>query len=216
MKIMIAVPINRPVEFRVFESFVRLANWRGKHDYYFAFTQNSLVYDGRETLVQQFLQSDAEALMFIDSDMTFHPVSIEELEAHKMPIVSAKAFKRVPPYQPCFYSTVDVDSDGQVYLESPVEYGEGLLPVKGVGMACCLIRREVFEKIEAPYFFPTKNLGEDLSFCKKVTDAGIPIYVDTRWQFGHLAQVEILEEHFQKIYQEHKKNGTLEKLFVGA
>ena len=57
LKIFVAVPMNRPVEFRTFESFVRLANLRGVHEYMFAFTQNSLVYDARETLVDQFLKS---------------------------------------------------------------------------------------------------------------------------------------------------------------
>jgi len=35
IKIMIGIPMSRPVEFRVFESFVKMANQRGHHEYMF-------------------------------------------------------------------------------------------------------------------------------------------------------------------------------------
>jgi hypothetical protein len=214
LNIMVAVPMNRPVEFRTFESFVRLANLRGVHNYCFAFTQNSLVYDARDTLVDQFLKSGCDAIMFIDSDMVFHPQSVEILSAHNKPFVTAKAFKRVEPYQPCFYNKVELLEDGQAYLESPVEYPVGLLQIQGAGLACALIRREAFEKIEAPYFFPQKNLGEDLSFCLKLKNAGVEMYVDLSLQFGHLSQTVVLEEHFKKAYEQNKEMQTTKKLYV--
>lgn len=214
MKIMIAVPMNRPIEFRVFESFIKMANMRGKHEYMFALTQNSLVYDARETLVDQFLKSKCEAIMFIDSDMTFHPRSIEILESRNKPFVTAKAFKRVSPFQPCFYTKIEMLEDGKVYLESPVEYGEGLLRIDGCGMACCLIRRSCFDNIEKPYFFPKNGLGEDLTFCFKLKNANVEMFVDTTIQFGHLAQVEIFESDFIKIYNENKANKKEDLLYV--
>lgn len=206
MDIMIGVAIHRPIEFRVFESFIRIANLRGKHDYHFTFVQNSLVYDARETIANALLDSKCEALMMIDSDMTFHPQSIEFLERHKKPFVTAKAFKRVEPYQPCFYTKVE-KKDNQWYMESPIEYSEGLLPIQGAGMACCLIRREVFEQIDKPYFFPEKNLGEDLTFCQKLKEKNIEMYVDTTLQFGHLGWKEVLEKDFQEYYVKHKNDG---------
>lgn len=215
MKIMIAVPMNRPIEFRVFESFIKLANYRGEHEYMFALTQNSLVYDARETLANHFLNSECDALMFIDSDMTFDPRSVEFLARHNKPFVTAKAFKRVSPYQPCFYNKIEILKDGQCYLESPVEYGEGLLKIEGAGMACVLIRREAFEAIEKPYFFPEKGLGEDLSFCLKLKNAGVEMFVDTTLQFGHLAQVEIFEKHFKEIYEANKDKDKNKKLYAG-
>jgi GT2 family glycosyltransferase len=206
MKIFVAVPLNRPIDFYAFESFVRLANFNGKHEYQFGFTQNSLVYEARETLVEQFLKTECEAIMFIDSDMVFDHRSIEYLESHNLPMVTAKAFKRVPPYQPCFYTTV-TEKDGLPYLESPVEYGIGLLEIQGCGMACVLIRREVFTKIQQPYFFPQKHMGEDLSFCLKVKEAGVKMYCDTSLQFGHISNEPIFEHHFQNLYKKAKAEG---------
>jgi len=206
MDIMVGIAIHRPIEFRVFESFMRLANLRGKHNYHFTFVQNSLVYDARETIANNFLSSHCESLMMIDSDMTFHPHSIELLARHEKPMVTAKAFKRIEPYQPCFYTKIDI-SGKEPHMESPIGYGEGLLPIAGCGMACVLIHRSVFEKIESPYFFPKPKLGEDLSFCLKVTESGIPIYLDTTLQFGHLGWKEVLESDFMEYYEKHKDDG---------
>lgn len=206
MKIMVGSPIHRPMEFKVFESFVRLANYRGEHEYTFVFIQHSLVYDGRQFIADQFLQSDCEYLMFIDSDMTFDHRSIEILSSTGLDFVTAKAFKRVYPYQPCFYTKVEYKDD-KPHLESPVEYGVGLLPIEGAGLACALIKKEVFQKIKAPYFFPLKNLGEDLTFCLKLKEAGIQMYCDTRVQFGHVGASEIKEEDFKRVYQDRKSKG---------
>lgn len=216
MNVFVAIPIHRPIEFHVFESFVKLANHRGQHNLMFGMAQNSLVYDARETLVDAFLKSPCDAIMFIDSDMVFDHRSIDFLMRHEKPFVCAKAFKRVYPYQPCFYSKVELLEDDKIHLESPVEYGQGLLPIQGAGLACALIRREVFSKIEKPYFFPKNNLGEDLTFCLSLKNAGIEMFVDTTIQFGHLGSMIVFEENFQSVYNEHKAKNTVDKLFVGG
>lgn len=203
---MIGIPIHRAIEFKVFESFVRLANLRGQHEYYFCMASNSLVYDAREHIASEFLKSECEYLMFFDSDMTFHPKTVEYLARHKRPFVTAKAFKRTPPHQPCFYTKVEV-KDGEPHLESPVEYGQGLLPIEGAGLACALIHRSVFEQIEVPYFFPLPNIGEDLTFCLKLKDKGIQMYCDTTLQCGHMTSTEIMESDFRTHYEANKESG---------
>lgn len=203
-KIMVGIPIHRPMEFKVFESFIRLANHRGKHEYNFVMIQNSLVYDAREFIADEFMKSDCEALAMIDSDMTFHHETLEILYNHNKPFLTAMAFKRVAPYQPCFFTKNGINENGEPFLEVPMEWSQGLLPIEGSGLACVLIRREAFEKLQKPYFFPMENMGEDLSFCLRLKNAGVPMYCDTRIQAGHLATIEIMESHFRSLY-EHSK-----------
>ena len=208
MKVMIGLPIHRPIEFKVFESFVRLINSKRDIEYTFTMIQNSIIHDAREYVVNKFMESDCSHLMFIDSDMTFHPQSVQYLLRHGKDFVTAKAFKRVYPYQPCFYTKLQVYP--KIELESPIEYGNGLLPIEGCGMSCVLISKSVFEKIEKPYFFPIPEVGEDLSFCYKVKEAGIKMYCDTTIQFGHVAHVEIVEDDFKKaLIQLKEKNKTV-------
>jgi GT2 family glycosyltransferase len=95
--------------------------------------------------------------------------------------------------------------DGVPSLETPLQYGEGLLRIEGAGLACALIKRSAFEKIEKPYFFPYPNVGEDLTFCIKLQKAGIEMFCDTTLQFGHLGHTEIFEKDFVEAYAELQK-----------
>ena len=63
--------------------------------------------------------------------------------------------------------------------------------VHGGGLGCALIRAGVFEHIEFPYFKWTHYadgnvLGEDLNFCERCHEAGIPIFADPRVACAHL------------------------------
>ena len=217
MKIMIASPIHRPVDLNTFTSFIGLANYRSPHNTYdFMFVQNSLVYQARDQIVRTFLDQKHDALMMIDSDMTFTHEAVDRLASFNVPFITAKAFKRVPPYQPCFYTKIGLDENGSVQLQVPIQYPLNTkIEIEGAGMACALIRREVFEKIEAPYFDPKPGLGEDLSFCYSLKQAGIKMYVDTGMQFGHVGITEFGEEHFiAHLKQEQAKGADLSKIYI--
>jgi GT2 family glycosyltransferase len=76
-----------------------------------------------------------------------------------------------------------------------------LVSVDATGMHCILIRREVFEKIERPYFF-YDSTSEDMNFCKKAIKAGFEILVDTGITCGHLSAEPIGQATFER----YKKN----------
>lgn len=63
--------------------------------------------------------------------------------------------------------------------------------LRGSGLACALIHRSVFERMEYPYFkwvlySNGEQLSEDLCFCGKFAVKQLPIFVDTRVPCGHL------------------------------
>lgn len=151
----------------------------------------SLVYTAREEAVKAFLEGEYEALLFVDSDMVV-PVDLltKLIEADK-DIVSALAFKRTPGYEPCIFKECN-EQDAKFYLDYP----KGLIEIQGVGMACTLIKRKVFESVPEPWFFPHKALGEDLSFCVRARAAGFRIYCDTTLICGHVTQDTIGEAHY--------------------
>jgi GT2 family glycosyltransferase len=151
----------------------------------------SLVYTAREEAAKAFLQGGYDALLFVDSDMVV-PVDLltRLIEADK-DIVSALAFKRTPGYEPCIFKELSED-DARFYLDYP----RGLTEIEGVGMACTLIKRRVFEQVPQPWFFPHKVLGEDLSFCVRARAAGFKIYCDTELICGHCNVETIGEAHY--------------------
>lgn len=151
---------------------------------------HSLVYDAREGAGKKFLESDCDYMLFLDSDMMPTADMLTRLIEHDKPIVSALAFKRVPNYEPCIFKTV-TDEGGELYHDYP----KGLVEVEGVGMACTLMKKEVFEKVPQPWFRPS-GVGEDLAFCKRAREAGFPIYCDTNLICKHIGSYEVGEEHY--------------------
>jgi len=153
------------------------------------FRGNSLIYDARNTAVKLMLENGMDAILFLDSDMEPPADMLVRLAAHDKPIVSALAFRRVPAFEPCIFKAVD--ETAHIYHDYP----KGLIRVEGVGMACCLIKREVFETIPGPWFWPGK-FGEDIGFCIKARQAGIPIHCDTTMICGHVGSMSVGEAHY--------------------
>ena len=74
--------------------------------------------------------------------------------------------------------------------------------VSATGAACLLMHRDALETVRkdardpaAPWFretaigAPLSLMGEDMTFCLRATAAGIPIYVHTGVQAGHIKPV---------------------------
>ena len=62
---------------------------------------------------------------------------------------------------------------------------EGLIELQAGGCAGMLIRREVLEAIEPPWFEYTDR-SEDIVFCEKAKEAGFNIYCDLSARLGHV------------------------------
>lgn len=139
-----------------------------------------------------FLESDHDALWFIDSDTIPTRAALEMLlQADKTAISGvARAAK--------------VDSDGltkavaMVMRSTPDGYkeatGKGVERIDAAGFGCMLLRREVFEKIEFPWFEEKvwgSSRGEDISFCEKIRDAGIELWAHFDVDCRTLKEVEL-------------------------
>lgn len=178
------------------------------------FVGSCLVYDAREKIVEFAMNENADWLFFLDSDMVPPHDALVKLTDLNVPIATGMAFKRTPPFQPCFYTKVSIDKDFKPKLESPIEFPDkGIIECQGFGMACALIRREVFEKVKKPYFFPFPNIGEDLSFCLRSRQAGFKMYCDLSIDCGHVSSMPIQKDHFKAAYQQYKENNKGEPLF---
>lgn len=191
MKVLIGVPHTGLFPYQTVHAMLSM---RSKHQLQWTLIGQSLIYDSREQMAQMVIDNGFDYLFFLDSDMQPPPDIIDKLIAHDKPIVSAMAFKRLAPFTPCFFKKVEVGK-----AEPLLEYPKGLVEVEGVGMACCLIKREVLEQTKKPMFFPMDRTGEDLVFCLRAREAGFKIYVDTTLDCGHVSSTTIREEHF-KLY----------------
>lgn len=151
-------------------------------------------------------------LLFIDDDMVWAPDAIGKLLAARddidADIIGALCYRRSTPHQPTMFMREQPTSGGYNYLE---DWADDIIEVDATGMAFCLIHKRAFEKIAGtpmpPYslrkalgpsgFFRWDGvLGEDLQFCQDAKQAGCRIYVDTRIEVGHMAEVEVRKKHF--------------------
>jgi glycosyltransferase involved in cell wall biosynthesis len=141
----------------------------------------------RNSIVNAFLdETDADALLFIDTDVSWPPCYIEKLADSGKQVVAGPYPKR-DPYKLDYPIIVHADRRGK---------REGdLLEVVAAATGFLMIHREVFLKMREEYgrtnvFYeihdpPGVDFGEDYLFCLEWTKMGGKVWVDTSMKINH-------------------------------
>lgn len=170
------------------------------------------VYAHRDGAVRYFLETDAEWLLQIDSDMVFPKTLLQELLAvadpDERPIVAGHCFMWRGESGPIatMWAPREGGSDADMMLFENYPRN-GLVKVAATGGAVILVHRKVFETIQAadpdyplPWyeegFNRTSQVGEDIMFCVRARRAGFPVYVHTGLDVGHEKLMTMNEEFF--------------------
>ena len=189
-----------------------VANCRGYIVFYRGYAQSSLVYTARNQLLQSFLQSDADYILWIDADMVL-PVDtniVFKFLGDNKDVVSALAIGKRPPYRPCF--AVKEDKGQLMEMVGEGFSYRGLIEVAGVGMAVTMIRRDVIEALVKehpkgpfnPLAAPGGDIyGEDYSFSIRARRLGFKLYVDADIHVGHIGKKVFWPAHYLYEWQEH-------------
>ncbi len=184
----------------------------------------------RNDIVRKFLGHGADWLLMIDTDMTFDPDLVERLLEHadpeKAPIVGGLCFgfDDKGQIQPTLYGFIGDESNPLVvrYHEWPEN---AMMQVAATGGAALLIHRTVFERMQNfehptrgktgfndafPWFQELEHDGrpvsEDIGFCWRAGLLGIPVYVNTAVQLGHIKR-RLLDV---TAYREQRAAGTVQ------
>lgn len=146
--------------------------------------KSSLVQKGRWDGVRQALDLDVDKILFIDSDQTFPANALIRLLSHNKKFVSATCRLR--------QDKVEYAARGENGERINMSHYSGLKKVKSNGFAFSLIDKELFWKIEPPWFNVTFENGqwvsEDESFCHAARDAGYDVWIDADLtkKIGHI------------------------------
>lgn len=212
VNVLIGIPTgdkSAPGSTTAFLHWLRVAQTWGQRGYSVVGTSEGPPSLTRDYLVRTFLADQQFThLLMLDSDH-LHPVDIVERMARwvnheaKPLAISALNYQRKEPYRPAAFF-FDGPSLGLLHLAT---WPEGLVKVDAVGASALLIAREVFDKIQEPWFdfhyMPVEGspvprfIGEDIWFCKKLGGAGIPIYVDTTTTCPHAGETFVDDRHFR-------------------
>ena len=159
-------------------------------------TESTALAGKRNRLVRELLDSNREWLLFMDSDMAPSRRALMQLLAHDLPAVGALYFTRHPPYGPCA-SELLPPRPGEPMCAIPTLRVDPTSPLKRVeliGTGFLLLHRSIFEALEKPWFSHEdagEGSAEDVYFCRRLRDAGLPLYLDTSLVVRHVGVIGI-------------------------
>lgn len=173
-----------------------------------AFQIGSLIYTSRNNLATKAIQSEADFVLWLDSDMVFEPDLLErmfaDMEEHDLDILTGLYFRRVPPYSPVLFDRLEMQR-GVCEWSNFKSIPDELFEVGGCGFGCVLMKTDVFIDVQARHramFDPILKTGEDLAFCWRARDVGYKIMCDPSIVCGHIGNIVVND----KFYNEFSKN----------
>jgi hypothetical protein len=167
-------------------------------------SSGTLLSSQRQDLARDAIASGCTHTLWLDSDMRFPKDVISRLLAHDEGIVAANYAKRRMPTEPISAKLrTDDMEESKVYRVYTEEDSTGLEEVDYTGMGVMLVKREVYEKMEEPWFAIPWNttvkdfLGEDVFFCRRARENGFKTYIDhdLSKQVYHIGSFEFKHEH---------------------
>lgn len=167
---------------------------------------------GRNVVAREFLKTDCDYLLFIDSDISWTVQQLKSFYRHLSPKRLLGGYYLNPYYEginPVVYEWKQQSDDEDDWLMASITEAEllsraqpnGLAPVTSFGTGFMCIPRQILEAVGAKWTKPCEyfaqpiyrgiHLGEDLAFCLRVADVGYPLFVDTRTKVQHTKTVKL-------------------------
>ena len=129
------------------------------------------------------LDNHCTHIFMTENDMLLPKDCVLPLLALDKPVASGLYFLRQGDGQPCLYQR-SLAPVGDDYSMSPVSLFPTEQPFRlngCCGLGCVLIRREVFEQLDMPWFdLSYGRYGSDMYFYTRLRRAGIDVWVDPR------------------------------------
>jgi len=146
----------------------------------FAMRQGGDIVSARGYCAEYAKKTNATHVFYVDSDMDFPPDTIDRLVAHNKEIVTVEYSRRKLPVE-SVTTPLDKASETELYK------------AKNIGGGCLLVRLDVFDKIDQPWFnFGRKGtdvvIGEDTWFANMARDKGIDSWIDPTIKVGHIGE----------------------------
>lgn len=181
--------------------------------------------DGRNKLCQATLDSGCQWLWMVDSDMGFEPDTLSRLLAVadpvERPVVGALCFSLREAGADGYGGMVTFASPTiLMWQDDPLGDGIGrfvgpqagecaypansMIRVGATGAACILIHRSVLEKMGGHWYdqIPVGDgtlEGEDISFCHRMKDLDIPLWIHTGIRTTHMKTIWLGEQDYWQM-----------------
>jgi hypothetical protein len=187
---------------------------------------NSLV-EGRNMAVANFLdKTEAEWFFFVDTDMGFEADALERLvlaaDPLRRPVVGGLCFAmkhmgsdgrggfKVMPV-PTLFMFAKNEEQGVGFANRFIYPPDTLVQVAGTGGAFLLLHRSVLENMRAKYgdvwfnfvqYGDGAQVSEDLSFCWRLAEMQVPVFVHTGIKVTHHKELWLSEDDYSQPSRE--------------
>ena len=201
-RLLIAIPTYETVQTQCFKSLWGLIRPEGV-DVLLDCVSGYDVSKCRNLIAQEVFDYNFDWVLMVDSDMVLPNHTLVSLLKHDKPIIFGWYPRRCTSLRNIALQQTELfkpgmkdftDSNNIKISELPES---GLVEIKGGGMGCSLVAKEVFENTKDDrglwfkYVQYSENsvLSEDNYFCSNVTKAGYKIYADPTVRCGHISKV---------------------------
>ncbi len=161
-------------------------------------------------IVEEFLETDCDILWFLDSDVCppKHVLDLVTMHGDKWqcsgapyPVFMAQPGETQRQIVYTVYKTIPGGDATKPRLAPIAVPDSGTEFIDGIATGCLFIKREVFDKLERPFFefkyHPVTRApieGEDLGFCHKMARLGIQFFTDFSMVCKHYKNnIDLLE-----------------------
>lgn len=207
-RILVGVPTNKYIETETFKSIFDLDvpdGYKLDFQYFYGYQVDQI-----RNLIASWAKN-YDYLMSVDSDIVLPRDTLTKMLAADKDIISGLYIQRIPNTQ-----TLEVYMDyagGVVNIPYPMLINSPISEIAACGMGCCLIKGEVFRKMEYPHFYYKSALdhkdtvSEDVYFCLKARAAGFTVWADPSIKCDHIGQTKFsldtaAEKNIQSVSQQ--------------
>ena len=141
-------------------------------------------------------------ILWLDDDQAFTPDLLVCLaRSQHLDVIGALYYGR-QKHLPVVYVRDDTDD---MYSHYPmITVPPHVIEVDAMGFGGVLMRREVLDKLEEPYF-KFDNAGEDIYFCAHAKKQGVKIHLDGRYDMGHIGDPQVVTRlTYEKYIKDHE------------
>lgn len=178
----------------------------------------------RESQTQAALAQGCTHIIFFDADMVYPPEALVDLfdllETGPADLAATVCYRGYEPFNPLIWHPTE---ERLLWPFKDYNFGD-IVDAGATGAACLLIKREVFEALERPWFriqmeektTEGRNIvvkrGEDTYLTRKATKAGFKLKVNTKYDIGHLREV-VVDRHYWATFMVLNKLGSWNRVF---
>ncbi|MBQ1569539.1 MAG: hypothetical protein IIZ78_00340 [Clostridiales bacterium] len=196
MKLLIAIPTYDYMHFQFVECLTKLIMRLDADgiNYDVVYKGGTLVYVGRDKLAKLAIEKGYSHVLWLDSDMIFNEDLLDNLMESGKDFVTGIAHGRRSPHCSCLFKSIwpMVDRwEGHDYPHSAFKVG-------GCGFACVLIKTDIIRHVYETHgtaFYPMRELGEDLAFCKRAVELNHEIWAEPKVWLGHIGHITVYPDY---------------------